>query len=451
MPEPARKARAIGIDAAPPAVVAASISDHSGEEGDFGLCCDVGSRDSLDVSQQNAERLVFCPMPVEKVIGVSRPVIRSFATPHRPARSGTWLIPVVAAVMAAAALPALAGPAPAVWAGLPSAARTSVATASSPERAIEVVAASPKWAVIVSSELKAGGLRTGYDDVFIVDAEGNVEYLASDTPYKRFVGWSLAKNMLVANSSDQLPGQHNVAVWWNLRTGSGGARRVATSYMYLVAAAPHGWLMRRYSTGALVHSDVDGNRTKFAEPFAAPRKYYDAYAGPMGVLVTGNNGRFRYLPWVHPDRDRKLPQRLAAILNYTCPTVTVHAAYCVADVGKKPHVGSEVVFLDGGTPAVNVRTFARNRGVELLLPPTTDYPQLATATSREVSLANAHGRIVTLLFDRRTVKRANGWVTDVSQVTRGLSAVLIVGEEGVYKLSGPTGKPHLLAAAADLA
>ncbi len=352
--------------------------------------------------------------------------------------------------MVAVALPALAGPAPEAAAS-GGAATTAVATASSPARAIEVVAASADWAVIVSSELNDGGLTTGYDDVFIADAEGNVEHLASDTPYKRFVGWSLAKNMLVANRSDQLPGQHNVADWWNLRTGSLGARRVPTAHMNLVAAAPHGWLMRKYSTGALWHSDVDGNRTRFAEPFASPPKYYDAYAGPKGVLVTGDNGRFRYLPWAHPERDRKIPQRLDAILNYTCPTVTPHAAYCVADVGKKPHVGSEIVFLDGRTPAVNVRTFARNRGVELLLPPTTDYPQLATSRSREVSLTNAHGRILTLPFDRKTVKRANGWVTEVSQVIRGLGGVLVVGEDGVYKLSRPKGKPHLLAAAADLA
>ncbi len=376
-----------------------------------------------------------------------RPETDPFLGRGRAARSAVWLIPALAVAVVASALPAAAG---AVSATVEPAA--SYAT-ESPVRGLEVVAASADWAVIVSSELNAGGFPTGHSEAFVVDAEGTVEHLATSVPLKRFVWWSLAKNMLVADRYAQLPEIHDEAAWWKLRSGKNGARRVPTSYMNLVAAAPDGWLMRRYRTGDLWHSDVNGNRGVYASPFTSPPKYYHAYAGSKGVLVTDDvDGRFRYLTWAHPDRDRKIPQRLDAHLNYTCPTVTRHAAYCVADVGKQtsPHVGSQVVFLDGRTPAVNVRTFARKRGVELLLPVSTDLPQLATSTSSEVSLTNAHGRILTLPFDRNVVKRANGWVTDVSQVIRGLGGVLIVGEDGVYRLNKPKGKPHLIAAAADL-
>jgi hypothetical protein len=190
------------------------------------------------------------------------------------------------------------------------------------------------------------------------------------------------------------------------------------------------------------------------KPFASPPRYanaatFTASAGQHGVLVTGVDGRFRYLPWANPDRVRKIKQRLGGDPMgtwYNCPTVTAHAAYCVMNVGsvQTPRVGSETVFLDGRTPAVNIRMFAREHGLELRLPTHPDDPQLATSTSELVSMVNVHGRIISIPFGKGKVKKSDGKIAGVSQVIRGLGGVLIVGEDGVYRLNKPTGKPHLL-------
>jgi hypothetical protein len=329
----------------------------------------------------------------------------------------------------------------------------AASAASEPGRWIGIVAASPTWAVILNTEMDAYGHPLEGGEILIADKEGVVKRLAGyPLPSNRLVsGWSLAKDMLTARVLR--PGEEEwifeVAVW-NLRTGwHHPGLRYAASYNTDLSAAPDGFLLRKKRTGALWHADaIRGDRTKFARPFVSPPQFYGASAGPKGVLVTSTDGRFRYLTWADPKRVRKIKQRRDdSAYGYQCPTVTAHAAYCIAEVGKKTtHVASETVFFDGRTAAVNIRTFVRRHGLELQLPVDTREPQLATSTSQLVSMANDHGRIVSIPFGKGKgkVRRSDGKIAGVRQVIRGLGAVLILGESGLYRLNKPTGKPHLV-------
>ncbi len=327
----------------------------------------------------------------------------------------------------------------------------AVVADSQPARWIGVVAASPAWAVILNTEMDAYGHPLDGGEILIVDKEGVVTRLAGYPSFadRHVSDWSLAKSMLTASVSR--PGEEepiNEVAVWNLRTGyhHPGLRYAAGHNTYL-SADPDGFLVKKRSTGVLKHVDATCcDQRKFASPFVSPPRFYGASAGPNGVLVTGNDGRFRYLRWSDPNHAQKIGQRLDdAAYGYSCPTVTAHAAYCVADLGhKKTHVGSETVFLDGRTAAINVRTFVRQYGLELRLPVDTREPQLATSTSAVVSMVNDHGRIISIPFGKGKVERSNGKVADVRQVIRGLGAVLVLGKGGLYRLNKPTGKPRLM-------
>ena len=102
------------------------------------------------------------------------------------------------------------------------------------------------------------------------------------------------------------------------------------------------------------------------------------------------------------------------------------------------------MFLDRRTPAVNIRRFVRQHGLELQLPAYAGERQLATSTSELVTLVNEHGRLISISFTNGKVKKSDGKIAQVQQVIRGLDAVLIVGDGGVYRLTKPTGTPHLL-------
>ena len=251
---------------------------------------------------------------------------------------------------------------PLVVAVSPATAATTSASATATTRRVAPVAGSADYLayVVGTSSRKAyipGNEKTG--TLYVRSRSGKVRKLGAMAPDPDF---SLVGSTLIEMSVSATDTEH--VSWWDLASKAHGSFSVGgNESRWVVAAAPHGWLMmsRGAEEGdeALSYRHFDGTTTNLGHPTRAGVGY-NVVAGAAGYVAYSNNdengdGEIVYSSWKHPTK-RIVLQKPGGVDGNFCNEVGTKWALCgLYDLSHSP------VALIRLSDAKQVRTTARCR------------------------------------------------------------------------------------------